>query len=289
MPAFDALTMPDATLPIGRVAYSGKFMSLANGVDGRLMRHLRHFTSPEKDVYQFGVFTGIGLRKIVKELKGAYGHVWGFDSFQGLPPDSSSETESWRHPKTGAYKDHFLQGGYSAANALGSTSLRGVMRQVRERVGGHNVTLVPGFFNESLTDDLPKKLRMRSALHVDMDADLYVSAIDALDWMFRHRLIVPSTFIRYDDWPRVNATFGPAKGTNFFGQCRAHYELSIKYDVTWKLVAKNSLQVLSIGRERCAPAICDGVASMHTLFPWAADGLPHLPMWGLPTSRNGLC
>ena len=88
MPAFDALTMPDATLSIGRVAYSGKFMSLANGVIGRLMRHLRHFTSPEKDVYQFGVFTGTGLRKIVKELKGAYGHVWGFDSFQGLPPDN---------------------------------------------------------------------------------------------------------------------------------------------------------------------------------------------------------
>ena len=68
----------------------------------------------------------------------------------------------------------------------------------------------------------------------------------ALDWMFAKRLIVPGTFVRYDDWPRFNATHGPYKGTNFFGQARAHYELSEKWDVRWKLVATGAVQVVSI-------------------------------------------
>ena len=30
--------------------------------------------------------------------------------------------------------------------------------------------------------------------------------MQALDWLFAKRLIVPSTIVRYDDWPRSNAT-----------------------------------------------------------------------------------
>ena len=104
--------------------------------------------------------------------------------------------------------------------------------------------------------------------------------------MSHHGLIVPGTFLRYDDWPRLNATFGPSKGSNFFGQCRAHYELSVKYDVEWKLVAKNSLQVTSLGGVTCG-ARCDAATPMRKVLVDPGGNYSLLPMWGLPSQREG--
>ena len=50
----------------------------------------------EGDVYQFGVFRGGSLSKLI----GIYDQssVWGFDTFQGLPPEQSGEAtiSSWK-------------------------------------------------------------------------------------------------------------------------------------------------------------------------------------------------
>jgi len=109
----------------------------------------------------------------------------------------------------------------------------------------HNLTLVPGFFNESVNEDLLHKFQLQPALYVDMDADIYLSAIHPLDFMFAHNLIIPSTIVRYDDWPRVWSRHGSSMGTNMYGQAKAHYELTMKYNVRWKLVGdRGSLQVL---------------------------------------------
>ena len=35
---------------------------------------------------------------------------------------------------------------------------------------------------------------------MEIDCDLYVSSVQALDFMFRNRLIVSGTLIGYDDW-----------------------------------------------------------------------------------------
>ena len=175
----------DITLPAGDRLYARPFVS--GGIDGRLSRILKQFSSYDKDIYQFGVFTGNGLKKIADTVH-KYGRIWGFDSFQGIPPESATEMENWKDEK-GNPKRHFLQGGYSAANALRSTSLRAVMHTVKMRVGMHrNVTLIPGFFNESLNDGLLRRHHFRPALHVDMDADIYLSAMQALDWMFAHKV-----------------------------------------------------------------------------------------------------
>lgn len=275
----------DITLPVGERLYARPFVY--GGIDGRLTRILKLYCSREKDIYQFGVFTGNGLKKIAHSIH-KYGRIWGFDSFQGIPPESQEEVENWKD-EAGGPKRHFLKGGYSAANALGMTSLRTVMHTVKARIGLHrNVTLIPGFFNESLTDGLLRRHHFRPALHVDMDADIYLSAMQALDWMFAHKLIVPSTFVRYDDWPRRNATFGPAAGGNFYGQARAHYELSVKYDVRWKLVAQGTLQVVQIGADVCPPSVCDATVPWRNIFPEGPGRQTLLPMWGLPNPREGL-
>ena len=92
------------------------------GIDQRTARLLRIFSSEAKDVYQFGVFTGNGLRKLASAVGGRVGHVWGFDSFQGIPRESQEEVDSWRDGR-GNRKSHFLEGGYSAAAALGNNNI----------------------------------------------------------------------------------------------------------------------------------------------------------------------
>ena len=154
-----------------------------------------------------------------------------------------------------------------AAAALGDASVSSVVRKVAARVGhAQRVTLVPGYFNDSLSDELLRDRKLRPALLVDMDADIYLSAIQALDWLFAKRLIVPSTFVRYDDWPRFNATHGRYKGTNFLGQARAHYELSEKWDVRWKLVATGTVQVVSIGADVCPASLCGKAPALREVL-----------------------
>ena len=273
--------------------FHAKFTSSHQGVSSRLLRLLSTFASDEKDIYQFGVFTGTGLRKIADSVPKAP-RIWGFDSFQGIPPETSDEVESWKSPN-GKKKSHFLEGGYSAAAALGDTSVSSVVRKVAARVGhSQRVTLVPGYFNETLSDELLQRHQLRPALLVDMDADIYLSAMQALDWLFAHRLIVPSTFVRYDDWPRFNATHGRHAGTNFLGQARAHYELSEKWDVRWKMVALGAVQVVSIGADVCAPSLCGKapplreVLRMTESHPSNRDDPRLLPLWSPAHTRGGL-
>ena len=124
-----------------------------------------------------------------------------------------------------------------------------------------------------------------------MDADIYLSAMQALDFLFAHKLIVPSTFVRYDDWPRTNSTHGPFAGTNYRGQARAHYELSQKWDVRWRFVAKGVVQVISIGSDVCAPSLCD--RSIPIAFSLEGklcrDEVSLLPLWSPGHVREALC
>ena len=69
-----------------------------------------------------------------------------------------------------------------------------VVRKVAARVGhAQRVTLVPGYFNDSLSDELLRDRKLRPALLVDMDADIYLSAMQALVlllWTTYHFLLV---------------------------------------------------------------------------------------------------
>ena len=75
-------------------AFAARFTSTSQGVSSRLLRLLNAVASGEKDIYQFGVFTGTGLKKIAKGVRSKQLRIWGFDSFQGIPPETSEEVES---------------------------------------------------------------------------------------------------------------------------------------------------------------------------------------------------
>ena len=127
------------------------------------------------------------------------------------------------------------------------------MERVYRRIGHPNVTLVQGYFSESLP--LMHLASLRPALLVDVDVDLYASARDALTWLFRSNLVIPGTIVHYDDWTNLNAS------DELWGEMRAHREITEEFNVKWRLVGdrdapsrrhwlRNEYQVVSIGDTR---------------------------------------
>lgn len=200
---------------------------------GRLVKEANAAASRNLDVYEFGVYTGGTMRGIARRLRG-FGHLWGFDSFQGLPVEAKGVRLEGRH---------WLPGAFSAADALSEYSLPQLLQALREKIEYSNLTLVPGFYNESLNDTLWRRHRFQPALLVDVDVDLYSSSMQCLTWMLDRRLIVPGTLVRYDDFRQPRQRFGEG---------RAHREITRKYRITWRNLGVNGLdsrewQVIAIG------------------------------------------
>jgi len=180
--------------------------------------------SEEYDTYEFGVLTGKGLKFATKALNcsgtGAR-LLWGFDSFQGLPPEDNSNFSARmkRGYCAGCYssqsKEHQSKTtGFHVHNAANEDPRVAVMKAVESFIDDPRLRLVPGFFSDSLTAKLARK--MRPASYVDIDSDLYSSTLQALDWMATHGLIVQGTVISYDDWRVSSEVSG--------GEARAHKE-----------------------------------------------------------------
>lgn len=146
--------------------------------------------------------------------------LWGFDSFAGLPEETGGNTSY-------VQQSHFVHGAWDGRVALGVRS----PAELKDRVGSYlndtRVRLVHGFYNESLTSKLAKK--MRPALYVDVDCDLYSSTLTALAWLFEHRLVQVGTVIGYDDWEQG----GPSAGEQ-----RAHAEVQTRYGVQFNLLTE---------------------------------------------------
>ena len=172
------------------------------------------------DLYEFGVFTGRSMKGYVTQLKDAgvnYAHYWGFDSFVGLPQErgtiarSTISTSDWQ------------AGSFSAAEVLRKQSYTSLESTILSFVNDSRVNLVRGFYNESLTRTIAFERQMQPALFVEIDCDLYVSSITAMDWMLANRLIVAGTLLVYNDW---------RAGGDGSGEALAHGEVCAKYNVT---------------------------------------------------------
>ena len=182
-----------------------------------------------RDMYQFGVYTGGGLREMLllcEQHQLPVRHVYGFDSFAGLPPETSGVARDRRWGLL------WKEGAFDASAALGTLGdTRATMQAVRAYVLANQtagpsrpgVTLVPGFFNESLTRELPRG--MRPAMYIDVDVDLYRSSMDALRWVFANGIAVVGTVIGYDDWSIKDG-----------GEQKAHAQIEREFNVTFARV-----------------------------------------------------
>ena len=189
------------------------------------VRRANELATPYLDLYQFGVYTGGSMMQMGVKIK-SYRRMWGFDSFQGLP----KEAENLR-----IEGKHWLPGGFSSKGALQVKTPKEAMHIVTSKLNNPNVTLIPGFFNDSLpTIDLSS---CRPALVVDIDSDLYISAKQALTWLFKNKLARIGTLIRYDDWNR---------GDRSWGEPKAHYEVSKEFGVNFRNFRPAEFEVTAI-------------------------------------------
>lgn len=143
------------------------------------------------DYYEFGLFRGrtfLHAYETCESLGLRDTHLYGFDSFQGLPEVSDVDARG----------GHFFAGQFAASRA-----------EVEKHLTDHGMdwsraTLVEGFFDETLNAARKAALARRCAGIVLLDCDLYSSTVTALEWledMLRDRAIV-----LFDDWSSYGDT-----------------------------------------------------------------------------------
>lgn len=146
---------------------------------GTLRRHAPD--SEIGDYLEFGVSRGTSLACMHQALdRTALRHVrlFGFDSFEGLPPEAARE--GWN---PGDFK-----------STLGATR----RNLTRAGVEWDRVRLVKGWFRETLTDASRDQLGLRRASLIMVDCDIYAAARECLH--FCAPLIGDHAVLFFDDW-----------------------------------------------------------------------------------------
>lgn len=132
------------------------------------------------DYFEFGVSRGSSLLLIYEELcRAGFSHVrlFGFDSFEGLPPD--------------------VEGVWNAGDF--ATEYGVVVKRLDEnKVDWSRISLIKGFYSDSLTKTLAESQKMKKASVIMIDCDMYSSTKEALD--FCEPLIQDDAVIIFDDW-----------------------------------------------------------------------------------------
>jgi len=204
----------------------------------------KFLTGSGYDIYQFGVYTGGGLKAWVDQTSQngiTFGNLWGFDSFQGLP---SSDLDKFSPSKVN--DPAWNMGGLNTADQLKSVlgdsayDLDVLTKYITSVVGYSpaKTILVPGFYIDSLPI-LTKNIRQRMnpATIVDVDCDIYECTVELMEFMIWNGLIVPGTLVYYDDWTaRENE-----------GERRAHNEMTARFKIIWRRVEDYLYQVVSFG------------------------------------------
>jgi len=135
------------------------------------------------DYFEFGLWQGRTFLHAwrMKELYRMKDmHLWGFDSFQGLPPVNPAEDEIW---STGQF-------------ACSEREFRSILSA--NGVPDHEFTLVPGFYEQSLNDGQHAALTGHKAAIVYIDCDLYESTVAVL--RFIEPYLINATVICFDDF-----------------------------------------------------------------------------------------
>lgn len=174
--------------PAYRLTINGSILTRAN-----LLLWMREFfrTANMSDGYvlEFGVLNGESLAEIWRCLRGPLTHLYGFDSFEGLP--ETDETRS----SAKELMPMFHAGNYRSIGAEGvQTFLKGA------GIPQQKLTLVPGFFDQSLPALSPTALvgDKNNCLVVHVDCDLYDSAVPV--FKFVTPLVQTGTWLLLDDY-----------------------------------------------------------------------------------------
>jgi len=138
--------------------------------------------APPGAVTEFGVFAGRWLSDMLAHMEatGRQREIYGFDSFEGLPPpDAENDSEGWR------------EGEYAAR-------LEDVERALSAATRPH-LHLVKGWFSDTLP-----QTDVRSIAFAKIDCDLYEPAKQCLAYLARR--MADGGVLMFDDWTHVANT-----------------------------------------------------------------------------------
>jgi hypothetical protein len=133
------------------------------------------------DYLEFGVSRGTSMacvHDVIADLELDTMRLVGFDSFQGLPPEAAKE--GW---EPGAY-------------ASTETATRHYLRE--NGVDLDRVTLVKGWFRDTLNPATESRLALRKASLIMVDCDIYQATKEAL--IFALPLVRDRAIVIFDDW-----------------------------------------------------------------------------------------
>ena len=145
---------------------------------------------------EFGVYNGKSINDFIAALNPDK-QIYGFDSFEGLPEDFTS----------------------SIKKSVFTTT----MPEVKD-----NVTLIPGWFNNTLEPFLKEHKEKVAFLH--MDADLYSSTKYVLTTLINEKRIQKGTVIQFDEILFYEKE-GKCYGDEFIALQELISTYNIKYDI----------------------------------------------------------
>lgn len=192
--------------------------------------HFASSSSAVRTVFEFGVFQGDTYSWMAEQViaKHPYTVLVGFDSWQGLPPESDGV---WR-------PDRHAQGQFSTTKDV-------VLRRVPQN--DPRFQFVDGFFDQSLTPELRE--RFSNLIFVNIDVDLHLSTIQLLDWI--KPLLRPGVVLYFDDWKDPQDKFSGKWGEHLAWEQWTQNNP----DVVWREVEVNewnqrTLQIMAIMEQK---------------------------------------
>lgn len=136
------------------------------------------------DYLEFGVYQGTSLSCMFaasQDLGLKHFRLFGFDSFEGLPPTAQSEdAQVWRPGEFRSSLDYTTE------------------YLTHKGVDWNRVILIKGWFDDTLTEGTIRKYNITKTSVIMMDCDLYSSTKTAL--AFCKPLIKDQVIIFFDDW-----------------------------------------------------------------------------------------
>jgi hypothetical protein len=162
------------------------------------------------DYYEFGLFRGYTLwaaHEACKKLGMQETHLYGFDSFKGLPP------------VLGIDRTHagFFESQFTCPKAVVIDNL------TRRGVDWRRISLIEGFFHDSLTEELKHKYPFKTVAVAFIDCDLYSSTREVLNWLTS--LLAENSILLFDDWYSCGASpkLGQPKAFREFLESNSNY------------------------------------------------------------------
>ena len=241
-------------------------------------------------VYQFGVLHGFGLRAWIEAMpllnvSVAGVTAWGFDSFRGMPNEESGFMRA-----SHVHDRNWAAGGLNVARLMGIPEWPQLHDAIVRNIGfaPERTKLVRGFYNESLSEGraLSQRLRMPSALLLDIDCDLYTSTKQALRFMLESELLVPGTYVYYDDYSVEHWNVPPNKHA-YMEERLAHEEITKEFQLEWRTLFKYRTIGDNSGRYRGPLSGVDWIRQVSNASRWM--GKPMSPNALNPVLRLEAC